>query len=284
MVQSPQDLLAIDVFLTALIAFLVAGTSRYLRVPRSIQGCYPVLVFWAAYILTYNKIPSIPPVGAVNKVFYISVLGAIFGVLADQLKKPRLTWALICLQPVLAAAYIGKPLLADHFVNVLIAALAGLAVMLVSARGENVSHGEAGLKRAIVLVVAAAGFAPIALLGASSSSFQLSLIFAFALASLLIWYISDEGFELGGPYYLGAVGGMLSVAYTVTLITAKTDLVALAILGLVFLMPHAARFVPAINGFRNRLARLIAFAVLCLFPAALAVAVAIASYGSVFQV
>ncbi|ASY66473.1 hypothetical protein SJ05684_b54910 (plasmid) [Sinorhizobium sojae CCBAU 05684] len=77
---------------------------------------------------------------------------------------------------------------------------------------------------------------------------------------------------------------MLSVVYAVTLITRKADLLALATLTLVFLVPEVARRIRRIGRLKSRFARLCAFGLLCVIPAASGAAIAIISHGSSFPI
>jgi hypothetical protein len=146
------------------------------------------------------------------------------------------------------------------------------------------SAAEDGAKRTLLLAIFSAGFAPIALLGASSSSLQLCLMFAIALLAVVAWSLGSDDNPFATSALLGGAGGMLSVVYAVTLITRKADLSALAILALVFLVPEVARRTGWIDRLQNRMARLAAFGLLCAVPAASGIAIAIISYGSSFPI
>ena len=77
---------------------------------------------------------------------------------------------------------------------------------------------------------------------------------------------------------------MIAVAQTVALITRKTDLTALAVLGLVFVAPQVAGpFLDRI-GARNKIVRIAAFGGMCVIPAFASLVVAVARYGSSFPV
>jgi hypothetical protein len=284
MAQSPQEALMIGVVLAALAGLAVGGGLRFFRLKPMFMGLAASAAFLLAYVVTYNKVPSFPPVGAVNKIFYIAAAGAVLGLIVDLTEKARLGQILNGLQPVLAAIYIGQSRLPDGYLSVAIAAAVGLAIVLSLQAMAAPSAGEASMRRAIVLVIACIGFAPIALLGASSSSFQLLLVFAFGIAGLLVCFVFDDGFALGSAFYLGAIGGILSVAYTVTLITAKFDPLALAVHCLTFAVPLIARRIPMVDAPASRLARLTIYTFLCLLPAAAAVIVAIVSYGTAFPI
>ena len=63
----------------ASILFLAAGILRCSRASPTWTGLLVPSAFLGAYWLVYSKIPPFPPVGAVNKVFYIALIGATIG-------------------------------------------------------------------------------------------------------------------------------------------------------------------------------------------------------------
>jgi hypothetical protein len=282
--QSPQEALVFNVALVTLASFLVAGVLRWGRVgPPWSELPWPA-AFLGAYYLVYNKVPAFPPVGAVNKIFFLVLAGASLGVVADLLKMPLLSRALVLLQPIAAAAYIGAVRLKDGPFEVIIAAACGLLAMVLLSRDQYGTTGEARVQRGILLAIVSLGFAPIALLGASSSSFQLCVIFGFAAFAGLVWNVSNPGYSFGTASLMGGLGSMIAVAFVVTLITRKTDLIALAVLGVTFLVPWVTGHLQRTLLIKTRIARLTIFTLLCLLPSASAVAVAILSYGSSFPV
>ena len=77
---------------------------------------------------------------------------------------------------------------------------------------------------------------------------------------------------------------MIAAAQTVTLITRKTDMLALAVFTLVFVTPFVVD--PLLRRVRatHKVVRIAAFAVICLLPVGASVATVIARYGSSFPV
>ena len=77
---------------------------------------------------------------------------------------------------------------------------------------------------------------------------------------------------------------MIAVAQTVTLITRKTDMLALAVLSLVFVALVVVD--PVLRRIRatNKTVRLAAFVGMCLLPVGASLAIVIARYGSSFPV
>lgn len=282
--QSPQEALVIGIGAVSLAAFILAGLCQRLRVGRVWRALLVPGIFLAAYFLAYGKVPSLPPVGAVNKIFYIALLGAVLGLMVDLAGKPRLASLLITLLPVAAALYIGEARLGVAPIEVLGAAAAGFAAMWLLRRHMEVSTGEGDMRRALVLAIAALGFAPIALLGASSASLQLCLIFAFAVPATLVWSLRNDDYAFGTSSLLGGAGGLIAVVYAVTLITRKTDLLALAVWSLIFLVPALSDRLPWVATRKGKVARLIAFALFCAVPVVCATVIAIFLYGSSFPI
>jgi len=282
--QSPQEALVIGIGAVSLAAFILAGLCQLLRISRVWRVLLVPGVFLAAYFMAYGKVPSFPPVGAVNKIFYIALLGAVLGLIVDLAGKPRLASFLLALQPVATALYIGEARLRTAPIEVLGAAAAGFAAMWLLRRHMEVSTGEEAMRRALVLAIAAFGFAPLALLGASSASLQLCLIFGFAVLATLVWNLRNDDYAFGTSSLLGGAGGMVAVVFAVTLITRKTDLVALAVLSLIFLVPALGNRLPWVATRKGKVVRLVAFALFCAVPAFCAMAIAILSYGSSFPI
>ena len=152
-----------------------------------------------------------------------------------------------------------------------IAALAGVIVMQLVANGPAPQTGT--FRRGVALTAFCAGFAPIALLGASSSSLQLVLIFAAMLAGVIVWRYRDDSFAFAPTELLGGLGGLIAQVMTVCLITRKTDLLALAVLLLVF-------FLPAVVGGWMPKFGIVTFGLICLAMASAAAALAVARYGT----
>ncbi|MFD2055805.1 hypothetical protein ACFSQT_22895 [Mesorhizobium calcicola] len=281
---SPQEALILGMLVAGLLALVAAGLLRWLRAGRVWTDLLVPAFFLVAYWLVYNKVPSFPPVGAVNKIFYIAAIGTVLGVLADLAGHRWLGRALILLQPVASAAFIGAALLPDAVLEVAAAALSGLLVMYLVSGGMGRAQDESDVRRAVLLGITCAGFAPIALLGASSSSFQLSLLLAAAIAGIVASNLSNPNFAFGSASLLGGAGGMIAVAQTVTLITRKTDMLALAMLALVFFAPLAVD--PLLRRIRisNKLVRIAAFAAMCLLLVSASLVTVVARYGSSFPV
>lgn len=290
--NSPQEALAASLLVMALAAFLVSGLMRWRGLVRPTDLLMPAALV-AAYWFVYNKVPAFPPVGAVNKVFYVIAVGTVLGFAAERLM-PKAVHPLALLQPAFAAIYIGLPRLGVASWEVLVAAAGGLAVMWFVLRGaawgqwpRAASTGcgrEDDVKRGGVVAVLALGFAPIALLGASSSSFQLCLMFAAGCFGILFLHAFKPAFRFGGASSMGALGGLTAIVDTVVLITRKADLVSVAVLALCVVLPMFSDRVCRTVGISGQFPRLFIHVALAALPAASAVAVAFLDYGSSFPV
>ncbi|RJT40848.1 hypothetical protein D3227_06805 [Mesorhizobium waimense] len=282
--RSPQEAMILCMVTAGLLALVAAGLLRWLRAGRVWTDLLVPLSFLVAYWLTYNKVPSFPPVGAVNKIFFVALIGTALAILAEAAGRSRLGRALVLAQPIASAAYIGTARLPDALPEVAVAGLWGLLAMYGLSGRIGQAEDETETRRAALLGIACTGFAPIALLGASSSSFQLSLLFAAAVAAIVAANISNPDFGFRSASLLGGAGGMIAVAQTVTLITRKTDMLALAVLSLVFVAPFVVDPVLSRIPTTNKAVRLAAFVGMCLLPVGASLATVIARYGSSFPV
>ena len=282
--SSPQEALIASALVAMAVTLVLSGILRWRKIVSPTDFLLPV-AFLGSYWLTYNKVPTFPPVGAVNKIFYLVLVGILVGAAADLLKLPALVRMLALCQPVAAALYIGAPRLSVAPWEVILAALFGGAAILLLMIDRAGDNRESSLRRGSVLATVSLGFAPIALLGASSSTFQLCLIFAATCFGALVWHLRNPAFRFGGASLLGAAGGLIVTADTVVLITRKTDLVALAILGLSLVFPPL--LAPGLSkalGIARLFTYLAVYIALAVLPAVVAVAVAFFNYDASFPV
>lgn len=202
---------------------------------RALRFAWPAnlvapLVFLTGYYLTYNKIPSFPPAGSTNKIFYVVIAAALLGlaldVLAERWASSRAGRIVVgAAASVAVVAWIGLPRLAgaDADLWALIAALAlGGALLLWRVASLGAPDG------AFLLPALFIGFAPIALFGGSSTSVGLCIGLAVGLGALALLGLFAPR-PLGWAAALGAGAGLLAMIDTVTLITRKTDLLALLV-------------------------------------------------------
>ena len=153
------------------------------------------IVFIVAYYLTYDKIPTFPPVGAANKIFYIVLAATLAGLLCDLLaslgfaergRSPddRVTGT----ASLLVAIWIGLPRFSATDVGLVltIAALV-LGGTLVLWRLATIDAAEiVPVNGAVLLAVLPGVFAPIALFGGSSTSVGLCLGLTAGLAMMAL--------------------------------------------------------------------------------------------------
>jgi hypothetical protein len=209
------------------------------------------IVFMVAYYLTYDKIPTFPPAGATNKIFYIVLAASLAGLLYDLLpafgfdnSHARLT-VLLAAASLLIATWIGLPRFSDmDIILVLIVAALGLGGALVLWRLATADAAAVmPVNGAVLLAVLPGLFAPIALFGGSSTSVGLCLGFATGLAMMALVNLFSPR-PLGLTAVLGAGGGLLAIIDTITLITKHIDFLALVVfLGAPFIGPMGARAV-----------------------------------------
>jgi len=267
---------------TAICGVVLFGLTALMRWRRVDRRWYDLLIplgFFLSYWLTYNRVPSFPPVGAVNKVFYIAAVGSVLGLAAERTGSRALGLLLLAAMPLASAAYIGDKIALAQPIELIVATLAGAAVLYTLYREAQFPDEGSNLRPAVMLSVASVGFAPIAFIGASSSSLQLSLGVAFGIAGVVFWHLLRPNYRFGWGSLIGGAGGMIAVVQTVALITRKVDLLALAVLSLVFVVPSICRGSIDHLGKTNRAVATLLFAGLCLVPAIAAVAVMLARNG-----
>jgi len=282
MAASVQEAVAWDIAGAAAALFGLSAALRIARVDRIWAGLLMPAAFLGAYWLTYDKVPPFPPVGAVNKVFYIAALGTLLGLALDCIGRPLWSRIAILLQPILIAAYIGAVRLADGLPAVIVAALAGSLALLVLSRPALAEDPDRDVDLAGLLAAACLGFGPIALLGASSSGFQLCLIATAGMAAALVWHLKRPALRFGTAAFLGGWGGLAALVDTVVLITRKSNNIAVAILYLIIFAPFLSERISRALKIKNGIARRAIFAIACLVPAAAAIAVAVLTYPSDF--
>jgi hypothetical protein len=282
MATSVQEAVARDIAAVAAALFVLSAALRFTRVDKIWTGLFVPAAFLGAYWLTYNKIPSFPPVGAVNKVFYVAAVGTLVGLGLDALRKPFLSRVAILAQPIAIAFYIGQARLEDGLLDVTVAALAGTFAQLLLSWDAHPENPDRHVDLAVLLGIACLGFGPIALLGASSSGFQLCLIVAAGVGAALVWHLRRPAFRFGPTAFLGGWGGLLALMDTVILITRKSNYAAIAILYLIILVPLLSEHISNALKIKSGIARRAIFTIACLVPAAAAIAVAVLTYPSDF--
>lgn len=102
--SSPEAAMIASALGLAVIALVVSALMRWTGA-RSLSDLSLPTAFLAAYVLVYNKIPAFPPVGAVNKVLYLALLGTAVGIFGELLRHRRVLRVMALAFPVVVAAY-----------------------------------------------------------------------------------------------------------------------------------------------------------------------------------
>ena len=268
--------------MAALICFFLglalSGVARVVPGPTVASVVLP-MIFLAGYVLTYQQVPDFPPIGATNKIFYIALATALVGFALDLL--PRLAnyrKLLAVIMPLLIVAWIGFPRFAKPDIELIATALGlwlgGTALVwrleiVATTPAERNGGSIVGTAMLIALMLA---FAPVALLGGSSTSLMLCLAAVAGLAAVAFWeLILPRGAFRASAVFVG--GGLLAIIDTVTLITRQVDLAALALLLLIpFAGEVGARLLLPPKRFRGRV-RQVLVGTLSALPVLLVVAV-----------
>ena len=243
------------IFVAALVCFLLGlGLSGLVRLlPVSALGSVvSPSVFLASYVLTYQQVPTFPPVGATNKIFYIAVVATLIGLILDLLplikNYGKILAAIMSLSIV---GWIAYPRFAKPDIDLMAISLGlwlgGIALLwpldtVAKTPTERNGGGVVGITMLASLLL---GFAPVALFGGSSTSMILCLAAVAGLAAVALWELVVPRQTFGASAVFGVGCGLLAMIDTVTLITRQVDLAALALL---LLIPYtgevSARLLP----------------------------------------
>jgi hypothetical protein len=239
MVENPIVLAASICFLLGLV---LSALVRVVR-PSAIASTVLPTIFLTSYVLTYQQVPTFPPLGSTNKIFYIALAAALIGLVLDMLPRTANYRRLLAvIMPPLIVGWIGVPRFAKPDVE-LIATILGLWLggIVLLWRLDTVARSPAerngGSIVAIAMLMALLlAFAPVALLGGSSTSLMLCLAAVAGFAAVALWELFVPKGAFGASAVFGVGCGLLAMIDTVTLITREVDLVALALL---LLIPYA---------------------------------------------
>ncbi|WP_174073590.1 hypothetical protein [Rhizobium rhizogenes] len=232
------------IFDNPIVMMVVVGLAVGLA--GGILGCFftpigrltPASVFLASYYSAYGTIPDFPPIASTGKVFY-SVIGlAAFGLLFDYgLKKRPVAAASAAIAPALLIAWIGYNRLTTAFsvelavITVLFTIVGAFAVLWVRAIDSAPADASRGPVASIsILLSLAVGYAPIALVGGSSTGLGLFAGFAAGLGGLGLVQFIFPSVSLGWTGILSGLGAVLAFNDSVTLINGKMDFVLLILL------------------------------------------------------
>jgi hypothetical protein len=261
MLENPIVLAA---FICFLLGLVLSGFVRIFRCSAVASIVLPI-VFLASYVVTYQQVPPFPPVGSTNKIFYIALATTLAGLVLDLLPRTAICRRLLAvIMPLLIVGWIGFPRFAKPDIELIATALGlWLGGIVLSWRLDTVAtdpperNGGSIVGTAMLMALLLA-FAPVALLGGSSTSLMLCLAAVAGLAAAALWEIFVPRGAFGASAVFGVGGGLLAMIDTVTLITREIDLVALALL---LLIPYAgevgARLLLPPNRFRGRFRQLL---------------------------
>jgi hypothetical protein len=115
------------ILLAALICFMLGlALSGLVRIVpgSSLASMVLPIVFLASCVLTYQQVPSFPPLGATNKIFYITLVAAVIGLALDLLRLTADYGKLFAvLLPLSIVGWIGVPRFARPDINLMATSL-----------------------------------------------------------------------------------------------------------------------------------------------------------------
>jgi hypothetical protein len=256
MLENPIILAALICFLLGLV---LSGLARIVRLSAVASIVLPI-IFLASYIVTYQQVPPFPPVGSTNKIFYIALAATLAGLVLDLLPRTEVYRRLLAvILPLLIVGWIGFPRFAKPNIELIATAfglwLGGIAVLwrLDTVATAPPEHNGGSIVGTAMLMGLLLAFAPVALLGGSSTSLMLCLAAVVGLAAAALREIFVPRGAFGASAVFGVGCGFVAMIDTVTLITREVDLVALALL---LLIPYSGevggRLLLSQNRFRGR--------------------------------
>jgi hypothetical protein len=192
MLENPIILAALICFLLGLV---LSGLARVVPGSTIASALLPI-IFLVSYVLTYQQVPTFPPVGSTNKIFYIALAAALIGFALDLLPRPANNRKLLAaIMPLLIVGWIGLPRFAKPDVALMATALGlwlgGIALLwrldtVAASRAEQNGGSIVGTAMLMALLLA---FAPVAFLGGSSTSSMLCL--AVCLSHMRVRSVRD---------------------------------------------------------------------------------------------
>jgi hypothetical protein len=216
-------------------------------------------VFLASYVLTYQQVPTFPPVGATNKIFYIAVVATVIGFILDLLPQIKnYSKILAAIMSLSIVGWIAYPRFAKPDIDLRATSLGlwlgGIALLwrldtVAKTPTERNGGGVVGIAMLASLLL---GFAPVALFGGSSTSMMLCLAAVPGLAAVALWELVVPRLAFDASAVFGVGCGLLAMINTVKVITRQVDLAALALLLLIpYMREVSARLLPP-NRIRGR--------------------------------
>jgi hypothetical protein len=278
MLENPIAFAALICFVLGLV---LSGLVRMIESSAVASTALPI-IFLASYVVTYQQVPPFPPVGSTNKIFYVAVAATIAGLVLDLLPRAAIYRRLLTVvMPLLIVGWISFPRFAKPDIELIATCLGlwlgGIALLwrLDTVATALPNHNGGSIVGTAMLMALLLGFAPVALLGGSSTSLMLCLAAVVGLAAAALWeiFIPRNAFKASAVFGVGC--GLLAMIDTVTLITREVDLVALALL---LLIPYSGeiggQLLLSQNRFRGRF-RQILVGIFAASPVLLVIAVLI---------
>lgn len=279
----------ITTVVVGLIIGLVGGLLG--RLVRILGQLTPAAAFLVSYYLAYGAVPDFPPLASTGKVFF-SVVGLVaLGLILDYLVKNR-TVSTVCatVLPALLVFWIGYVRLTSTFsiglvtiavVFLLIGAIAFIWTRSIDSAAPAANRGPvAGIS---ILLALAAGYAPIALVGGSSTGLGLIAGFAAGLGGLGLVQFALPSAALGWTGILSGLGALMAVNDSVTLINGKMDYVLLVLLCLsLFFGQFAGPLLQRIEAKSLRLGQLV-FGLVTLLPSFAVIGLALLRHADAFH-
>jgi hypothetical protein len=186
---SMNDLVVQSAFIPFAVAVVAAGMLRLFAGSThgpAMAGASLTLAFLTGYILIFGA-PAFWPPSATQKIFFIAIIGGIFGLSLDLSREARqITMLAAALAPTAAILWLGWPrIVALDGLDILTLALTALAGggILTELYSRHAQPSESEVK----LLIAAGTLALVALLGTSASYAQLAGILAAGAAGFLFW-------------------------------------------------------------------------------------------------
>lgn len=270
-----HDLLLQTILIPFIVAAVAAGLLRLVAGPThgpAMAGAAVALAFLAGYVLILGA-PAVWPPSAVQKIFFIAIVGGIFGLALDLSREARhVTLLAAALVPAIALAWLGWPQIVRFdgidVLALLVIALAA-AIILAELYGRNAPPAEAAVK----LLIASVTLALVALLGASASLSQLALVLTASIAGFGLWLWPAPRVRFAASALFG--GGLVFIALTGAAATfSNASKPALGLLLPIFFADRAlSRFDTGIHKL-NQALRPILLAVVALIPAIASVGLA----------
>ena len=178
MLENPIVLAALICFLLGLV---LSGFARIFR-RSSVASTVLPIIFLASYVVTYQQVPPFPPVGSTNKIFYIALAAMLAGLVLDLLPRTALYRRLLAvIMPLLIVGWIGFPRFANPNIELIATSLGlwlgGIALLwrLDSVATAPPDRNGGSIVGTAMLMALLLAFAPVALLGGSSTSLMLCL-------------------------------------------------------------------------------------------------------------